>query len=157
MNHDPSDQASIQEALRDLAISAEIVDMFTTGMPEEAREKANSELNKLKMMSPMSAEATVVRNYIDWMLNVPWKKRSRIRKKLDQAEQILEEDHYALGDVKDRILEFLAVRKLNPKGKSPILCFVGPAGAHLWRMCLRCFWRCPWPCAGPNACPADAP
>ena len=75
------------------------------------QEKATSELNKLKMMSPMSAEATVVRNYIDWMLNVPWKKRSRIRKQLDKAEEILEADHYGLEKVKERILEYLAVQQ----------------------------------------------
>jgi len=99
-----------------------------SGMSEEAEKKANSELNKLKMMSPMSAEATVVRNYIDWMLNVPWKKRSRIRKKLDQAEAILEEDHYGLEKVKERILEYLAVQQRVRKMKGPILCLVGPPG-----------------------------
>ena len=78
-------------------------------MSKEAKKKATSELNKLKMMSPMSAEATVVRNYIDWMLNVPWKKRSRIRKNLAEAEAILEADHYGLEKVKERILEYLAV------------------------------------------------
>jgi ATP-dependent Lon protease len=99
-----------------------------SGMPKEAGEKANSELNKLKMMSPMSAEATVVRNYIDWMLNVPWKKRSRIRKKLDKAEEILEADHYGLERVKERILEYLAVQQRVRQMKGPILCLVGPPG-----------------------------
>jgi ATP-dependent Lon protease len=99
-----------------------------SGMSKEAGEKATSELNKLKMMSPMSAEATVVRNYIDWMLNVPWKKRSRIRKKLDQAERILEEDHYGLEKVKERILEYLAVQQRVKAMKGPILCLVGPPG-----------------------------
>ncbi len=99
-----------------------------SGMSKEADKKAASELNKLKMMSPMSAEATVVRNYIDWMLNVPWKKRSRIRKKLDQAEAILEEDHYGLEKVKERILEYLAVQQRVRKMKGPILCLVGPPG-----------------------------
>jgi len=99
-----------------------------SGMSKEAEEKATSELNKLKMMSPMSAEATVVRNYIDWMLNVPWKKRSRIRKKLDQAEQILEDDHYGLEKVKERILEYLAVQQRVKAMKGPILCLVGPPG-----------------------------
>jgi ATP-dependent Lon protease len=99
-----------------------------SGMSEEAEKKANSELNKLKMMSPMSAEATVVRNYIDWMLNVPWKKRSRIRKKLDEAENILEQDHYGLEKVKERILEYLAVQQRVKKMKGPILCLVGPPG-----------------------------
>ncbi len=99
-----------------------------SGMSKEADKKATSELNKLKMMSPMSAEATVVRNYIDWMLNVPWKKRSRIRKKLDQAGAILEEDHYGLEKVKERILEYLAVQQRVRKMKGPILCLVGPPG-----------------------------
>ncbi len=99
-----------------------------SGMSKEADKKAKSELNKLKMMSPMSAEATVVRNYIDWMLNVPWKKRSRIRKKLDQAGAILEEDHYGLEKVKERILEYLAVQQRVRKMKGPILCLVGPPG-----------------------------
>jgi ATP-dependent Lon protease len=99
-----------------------------SGMGKEAEKKATSELNKLKMMSPMSAEATVVRNYIDWMLNVPWKKRSRIRKKLDQAEEILEADHYGLEKVKERILEYLAVQQRVRKMKGPILCLVGPPG-----------------------------
>jgi ATP-dependent Lon protease len=99
-----------------------------SGMSKEAGEKAASELNKLRMMSPMSAEATVVRNYIDWMLNVPWKKRSRIRKKLDQAEEILEADHYGLAKVKERILEYLAVQQRVKAMKGPILCLVGPPG-----------------------------
>ncbi|NNJ78169.1 MAG: endopeptidase La, partial [Xanthomonadales bacterium] len=99
-----------------------------SGMSKEAMEKATSELNKLKMMSPMSAEATVVRNYIDWMLNVPWKKRSRIRKQLDKAEEILEADHYGLKKVKERILEYLAVQQRVRKMKGPILCLVGPPG-----------------------------
>jgi ATP-dependent Lon protease len=99
-----------------------------SGMGKEADKKATSELNKLKMMSPMSAEATVVRNYIDWMLNVPWKKRSRIRKQLDQAEAILEADHYGLEKVKERILEYLAVQQRVRKMKGPILCLVGPPG-----------------------------
>ena len=99
-----------------------------SGMSKEADKKATSELNKLKMMSPMSAEATVVRNYIDWMLNVPWKKRSRIRKKLDEAEEILEADHYGLEKVKERILEYLAVQQRVRQMKGPILCLVGPPG-----------------------------
>ncbi|NRB70734.1 MAG: endopeptidase La [Xanthomonadales bacterium] len=98
------------------------------GMSEEALKKSTSELNKLKMMSPMSAEATVVRNYIDWVLSVPWKKRSRIRKKLDQAEDILEADHYGLDKVKERILEYLAVQQRVKAMKGPILCLVGPPG-----------------------------
>jgi len=98
------------------------------GMPKEAREKAEAELRKLKMMSPMSAEATVVRNYIDWLVSVPWKKRSRVRKDLTAAEQVLEEDHYGLEKVKERIVEFLAVQQRVKKIKGPILCLVGPPG-----------------------------
>ncbi|MDA8389249.1 MAG: endopeptidase La [Gammaproteobacteria bacterium] len=98
------------------------------GMPKEAREKALAELNKLKMMSPMAAEATVVRNYIDWLVAVPWKKRSLIRKDLVAAEQILESDHYGLEKVKERILEYLAVQQRVNKVKGPILCLVGPPG-----------------------------
>ncbi len=98
------------------------------GMPKDAREKAESELRKLRMMSPMSAEATVVRNYIDWLLQVPWKKRSRISKDLAKAETILENDHYGLEKVKERILEYLAVQQRINKAKGPILCLVGPPG-----------------------------
>ncbi len=98
------------------------------GMPKEAREKVEAELNKLKMMSPMSAEATVVRNYIDWMLQVPWKKRTRIHHDLEKAEAILEADHYGLEKVKERILEYLAVQQRVRKLKGPILCLVGPPG-----------------------------
>jgi ATP-dependent Lon protease len=98
------------------------------GMTKEARDKAMSELNKLKMMSPMAAEATVVRNYIDWLVNVPWKKKSKIRKDLSAAEKILEEDHYGLEKVKERILEYLAVQQRVNKLKGPILCLVGPPG-----------------------------
>ena len=98
------------------------------GMPEEAKKKATAEFNKLKMMSPMSAEATVVRNYIDWLLAVPWKKRSRVMKRLDKAEAILEADHYGLEKVKERILEYLAVQQRVKAMKGPILCLVGPPG-----------------------------
>jgi ATP-dependent Lon protease len=98
------------------------------GMSKEAREKAESELKKLKMMSPMSAEATVVRNYIDWLVNVPWKKRTKIEKDLTKAEEILETDHYGLEKVKERILEYLAVQQRVNKLKGPILCLVGPPG-----------------------------
>jgi len=98
------------------------------GMPKDAREKAESELKKLKMMSPMSAEATVVRNYIDWLVNVPWKKRSKIQKDLKRAEEILEKDHYGLDKVKERILEYLAVQQRVDQLKGPILCLVGPPG-----------------------------
>jgi len=99
-----------------------------SGMPKEAREKANNELNKLKLMSPMSAEATVVRNYIDWLASVPWKKRSRIRKDLSRAQLTLDEDHFGLDKVKERILEYLAVQQRVKKLKGPILCLVGPPG-----------------------------
>ena len=99
-----------------------------SGMSKDAREKADSELNKLKMMSPMSAEATVVRNYIDWLVSVPWKKKSKIRRDLSQAEKVLEEDHYGLEKVKERILEYLAVQQRVRKLKGPILCLVGPPG-----------------------------
>jgi len=98
------------------------------GMPAEARDKANGELNKLKMMSPMSSEASVVRTYLDWMINVPWKKRTRIQQDLKRAEQILENDHYGLKEVKERILEYLAVQRRVKKLKGPILCLVGPPG-----------------------------
>jgi ATP-dependent Lon protease len=100
----------------------------SAGMPKEARDKATAELNKLKMMSPMSAEATVVRNYVDWLVNVPWKLKSRVRKDLAVAEAVLEEDHYGLEKVKERILEYLAVQQRVKKLKGPILCLVGPPG-----------------------------
>ena len=98
------------------------------GMPKEAKEKAVSELNKLKQMSPMSSEASVVRTYLDWMVSIPWKKRSKVRMDLVKAEKILETDHYGLKEVKERILEYLAVQKRVKKLKGPILCLVGPPG-----------------------------
>ncbi|MFQ5487388.1 MAG: endopeptidase La [Gammaproteobacteria bacterium] len=98
------------------------------GMPKEVKKKAIAELNKLKMMSPMSAEATVVRNYIDWLVNVPWKKRTKICRDLAKAEAVLETDHYGLEKVKERILEYLAVQQRVDKLKGPILCLVGPPG-----------------------------
>ncbi len=98
------------------------------GMPKEAREKATNELNKLKMMSPMSAEATVVRNYVDWLVKVPWKKRTKILKDITRAEQVLDEDHYGLEKVKERIVEYLAVQLRVEKLRGPILCLVGPPG-----------------------------
>jgi len=100
----------------------------SAGMSKEAEAKATSELKKLKMMPPMSAEATVVRNYLDWLLGIPWSKRSRIRRDLNVAERVLDEDHYGLEKVKERILEHLAVLQLVHKMKGPILCFVGPPG-----------------------------
>jgi ATP-dependent Lon protease len=98
------------------------------GMPKEAREKATGELNKLKMMSPMSAEATVVRNYIDWLVKVPWKKRTKIIKDIARAEKVLDEDHFGLEKVKERIVEYLAVQQRVEKPRGPILCLVGPPG-----------------------------
>jgi len=98
------------------------------GMSKEAKEKALAELNKLKLMSPMSAEATVVRGYLDWILSIPWKKRSRVRKDLAAAQKILDEDHYGLEEVKDRIIEYLAVQARVNKVKGPVLCLVGPPG-----------------------------
>ena len=98
------------------------------GMTEEGKEKAVSELNKLKLMSPMSAEATVVRNYIDWLLKAPWKKRSKVFKSLKKAGDVLEADHYGLEKVKERILEYLAVQQRVKRLKGPILCLVGPPG-----------------------------
>lgn len=98
------------------------------GMPKEAKSKAVAELNKLKLMSPMSAEATVVRNYIDALVGVPWKKRSKIRNDINAAEDVLETDHYGLDKVKERILEYLAVQQRVRKLKGPILCLVGPPG-----------------------------
>jgi ATP-dependent Lon protease len=97
-------------------------------MPKEARKKVDAELKKLKLMSPMSAEATVVRNYIDTLINLPWAKRTKIKHDLGFAETVLNEDHYGLDKVKDRILEYLAVQQRVDKVKSPILCLVGPPG-----------------------------
>ena len=99
-----------------------------SGMPKNANEKAFSELNKLKMMSPMSAEASVIRNYLDWMVKIPWKKRTKIKNDLNVADKILNADHHGLEEVKERILEFLAVQKRVKKLKGPILCLVGPPG-----------------------------
>ena len=97
-------------------------------MPEEALEKANAELGKLKMMSPMSAEASVVRGYLDWMVSIPWFKRSKVRHDLKRAQTVLDEDHFGLEEVKERILEYLAVQKRVRKLKGPVLCLVGPPG-----------------------------
>lgn len=102
--------------------------IIESGMPAEAEEKAMAELKKLKMMSPMSAEATVVRSYIDTMVNVPWKKKSKVKKDLAGAQKILDADHYGLEKVKDRIIEYLAVQHRTNKLKGPILCLVGPPG-----------------------------
>jgi ATP-dependent Lon protease len=124
---------AIQKELGDLEdVPNEIEDLAQriekAGMPKEARAKAQAELNKLKMMSPMSAEATVVRNYVDWLVSVPWKKRTKIHQDLVAAEGILEADHYGLEKVKERILEYLAVQQRARKLKGPILCLVGPPG-----------------------------
>jgi ATP-dependent Lon protease len=124
---------AIQKELGDLDdVPNELDDLANkiedAGMTEEAKDKATSELNKLKMMSPMSAEATVVRNYLDWLVSIPWKKRSRISRNLGKAEEILEADHYGLEKVKERILEYLAVQQRAKKLKGPILCLVGPPG-----------------------------
>ena len=99
-----------------------------TKFSKEAREKALAEVKKLRSMSPMSAEATVVRNYLDWMLSIPWKKQSRVRKDIVAAEKVLDADHYGLEKVKERIIEYLAVQSRSPKIRGPILCLVGPPG-----------------------------
>ena len=124
---------AIQNELGDMEdVPNEIDDLANkikkAGMHKEAKGKADSELNKLRMMSPMSAEATVVRNYIDWLISVPWKKRSKVSKDILKAEEILEADHYGLEKVKERILEYLAVQQRVKKIKGPILCLVGPPG-----------------------------
>ncbi len=124
---------AIQKELGDMDDAPNEVEELTrkieqAGMPKEAKEKATSELNKLKMMSPMSAEATVVRNYIDWLVSVPWQKRTKTRHDLSKAEEILEADHYGLEKVKERIVEYLAVQQRVRKLKGPILCLVGPPG-----------------------------
>ncbi len=98
------------------------------GMPKEAKDKANAELRKLRLMPAMSAEATVVRHYLDWMLSVPWKKRNKIRFDLKKAEEMLDQDHYGLEKVKERIIEYLAVQQRVKRMKGPILCLVGPPG-----------------------------
>ena len=98
------------------------------GLPQEAREKAESELKKLKMMSPMSSEASVVRSYIEWLVGLPWKKRSKVRHDIDKAREILEADHYGLDEVKERIIEYLAVQRRVKKLKGPVLGLVGPPG-----------------------------
>ena len=124
---------AIQKELGDLDESGnELEDLEkkieSVGMPKDAKEKTRNELNKLRMMSPMSAEATVVRSYLDWMTSVPWKKRSRVRHDIAHAKKILDQDHYGLEEVKERILEFLAVQSRVGKVKGPVLCLVGPPG-----------------------------
>jgi len=124
---------AIQKELGDMDEAPNELDELQTRideakMPGEAKEKTIAELNKLKMMSPMSAEASVVRSYIDWMVSVPWSKRSKVKHDLKRASTILDEDHYGLDEVKDRILEYLAVQKRVRKVKGPVLCLVGPPG-----------------------------
>ena len=123
---------AIQKELGDDDSAGELEDLAEkiekSGMPKEAREKATAELNKLRMMSPMSAEATVVRNYLDTLLGVPWKKRSKVSKDISAAEGILDEDHFGLEKVKERIVEYLAVQQRVKKIRGPILCLVGPPG-----------------------------
>jgi ATP-dependent Lon protease len=124
---------AIQKELGDMEDAPnEIADLeqkiARAGMPQEARDKAAAELNKLKMMSPMSAEATVVRNYVDWLVRSPWRSRTKINRDLRHAESVLEKDHYGLEKVKERILEYLAVQQRVKKTKGPILCLVGPPG-----------------------------
>ena len=124
---------AIQKELGDLDEAPNELDelakkIAAAGMPKAVETKARTEFNKLKQMSPMSAEATVVRNYLDWLLGVPWKKRSKVRKDLKAAEQVLDADHYGLEKVKERILEYLAVQSRVKQMKGPILCLVGPPG-----------------------------
>ena len=124
---------AIQKELGDMDEGVSELDQLekkiqSAGMPKAAYEKATTELNKLKMMSPMSAEASVLRNYIDWMISVPWKKRTRIKHDLKLAESTLDQDHHGLEEVKERILEFLAVQKRVKNLKGPVLCLVGPPG-----------------------------
>ena len=99
-----------------------------SGMPKDAKDKVNSEFNKFKMMPPMSAEASVVRGYIDWMTSIPWKKKSKIQTEITKASEVLDSDHYGLEEVKERILEYLAVQQRVSKIKGPVLCLVGPPG-----------------------------
>lgn len=124
---------AIQKELGELGEEVSEVDelekkIVAVAMPKEAEEKARTELNKLKMMSPMSAEASVLRAYIDWMIKVPWSKRSKVRHDLIRAEEVLNKDHFGLDEVKERILEYLAVQQRVKKVKGPILCLVGPPG-----------------------------
>ncbi|MCW8877682.1 MAG: endopeptidase La [Kangiellaceae bacterium] len=123
---------AIQKELGDEDGSTDIEELSNrvaeAGMPKEAREKADAEIKKLKMMSPMSAEATVVRGYIDWMLNIPWKKRSKLDTSIEKAQNTLEADHYGLEEVKERILEYLAVQTRVKKLRGSVLCLVGPPG-----------------------------
>ena len=116
----------LSDAPKELDSLKERVD--SAGMPKEARNKASNELAKLRLMAPMSAEATVVRSYLDWMLSIPWKKRRRVRRDLRAAQKILDDDHYGLEEVKERVLEYLAVQGRVGKLKGPVLCLVGAPG-----------------------------
>ncbi len=124
---------AIQKELGDMDDATNEIDELekkikVAGMSKEAKSKVDAEVNKLKLMSPMSAEASVVRNYIDWMINVPWKKKTKVRHDLKVASEVLEADHYGLEEVKERILEYLAVQQRSKKLKGPIICLVGPPG-----------------------------
>ena len=124
---------AIQKELGELDDTPNELDELTrkvaeAGMPKAVEAKAKAELNKLRQMSPMSAEATVVRNYVDWLVSVPWKKRSKVRKDLKAAQEVLDADHFGLEKVKERILEYLAVQSRVKQMKGPILCLVGPPG-----------------------------
>ncbi len=123
---------AIQKELGDGEDQNEVAELeekiAATKLSKEAREKAEAELKKLKSMSPMSAEATVVRNYLDWMLSIPWGTKSRVKKDLGRAQKILDDDHYSLEKVKERIVEYLAVQQRSKKLRGPIMCLVGPPG-----------------------------
>ncbi|MGY4515587.1 endopeptidase La [Lysobacter sp. HA18] len=124
---------AIQKELGELDDAPNDIDELTrkiaeAGMPKDVEAKAKAELNKLKQMSPMSAESAVVRNYLDWLLGVPWKKRTKVRKELKAAQEVLDADHFGLEKVKERILEYLAVQTRVQKMRGPILCLVGPPG-----------------------------
>ena len=124
---------AIQKELGDIHEGSSEIDQLAAKvaqarMPKDARDKALTELSKLKLMAPMSAEATVVRGYLDWMLSIPWKKRSRVRRDLPKAQEILDEDHHGLEEVKERIIEYLAVQSRVRRMNGPVLCFVGPPG-----------------------------
>ncbi len=128
-----SKMKAIQKELGDMDDATNEIDELekkikVAGMSKEAKSKVDAEVNKLKLMSPMSAEASVVRNYIDWMINVPWKKKTKVRHDLKVASEVLEADHYGLEEVKERILEYLAVQQRSKKLKGPIICLVGPPG-----------------------------
>jgi len=133
---------AIQKELGDMEEGGNEIDALAkkiddAGMPKEVFAKAKAEFNKLKHMPPMSAEGTVVRNYLDWLTGVPWKKRSKVRKDLRMAEQVLDEDHYGLEKVKERILEYLAVQQRVNKIKGPILCLVGRRASARRRWAIR--------------------